>query len=123
MPMMKSRLPFTAALLVAVAMPAAAMMHNRLINSAPLASKIVPAPKTISLWFAEKPELALSTIALAGADSAAVKLGAVTELVGESHALTVTVEGALTTGKHVVRYKTVGTDGHPLRGSYTFVVK
>jgi len=121
--MMMSRLPFTAALLVAVAMPAAAMVHNRLVKSAPLASRVVPAPKTISLWFAEKPELPLSTIALTGADSAAVKLGAVTELAGETNALTVTVAGALTTGTYSVRYKTVGTDGHPLRGSYTFVVK
>lgn len=117
------RRALVALLTVAVALPAAALVHNRLLKSLPEKGTTVAAPKAISLWFAEKPEPAVSGITLKGADSTAVKLGAVSELTGEKNAITVPVEGALAPGSYVVQYKTAGTDGHPLRGSFGFTVK
>lgn len=113
----------TVVLASAVALPAAALMHNHLLKSLPAKDASVAAPKVISLWFSEKPEAAVSGITLKAADSTVVKLGAVRELAGEKHAITAAVEGALTPGAYVVQYKTAGTDGHPLRGSFGFTVK
>lgn len=116
------RLALVASLLAAT--PAAALLHNKLLKSAPLAGVATAAPTTISLWFAEKPELALSGITLRSAtDSTVVPVGSVAVLAGEKHAITAPITGSLARGAYVVQYKTVGSDGHPLRGSYVFTVK
>lgn len=112
-----------AALAAALVPPAAALVHNHLLKSLPAKDETVAAPKAISLWFAEKPEPAVSGITLKAADSSTVKLGAVAELAGEKNAITAPIEGALKPGAYVVQYRTAGTDGHPLRGSYGFTVK
>ncbi len=100
-----------------------ALLHNHLLKSVPAANSTVAAPKAITLWFSEKPETALSTITVKGTDSTAIKLGKVTAAAGEKNAITAPIEGTLKPGLYLVQYKTVGSDGHPVRGVIGFTVK
>ena len=115
-----------AALALVVAIPATAWgvrFHNHLVKSAPLTGETVAAPKTITLWFAEKPELPASTIALLAADSSTIATGKLSAPAGETNAIATTVDKALAAGTYTVQWKTAGSDGHPARGKYSFTVK
>jgi methionine-rich copper-binding protein CopC len=113
---------FVAGLALAPARAESAL-HNKLLKSAPAANSTVPAPTSLTLWFAERPELPLSTLVLKGADSTAVSLGPIEAAAGERNAMTAKVTGALKPGNYVMQYKTVGTDGHPIRGAVRFTVR
>ena len=112
---------FVAGLALAPARAESAL-HNKLLKSTPAANATVAAPSSLTLWFTEKPELALSTLVLKGADSTAVKLGPIEAAAGEKNAMTAKVDGTLKPGNYVMQYKTVGTDGHPIRGAVRFTV-
>jgi methionine-rich copper-binding protein CopC len=112
-----------AAMLVAVtAVPAGARLHTRLTKSTPAAEAALRAsPKTIELWWNEKPEVSLSTVTVQGADSAKVGLGKLrgsTDLMG----VAADVTAPLAPGKYVVKWKTAGKDGHAVRGSFNFSI-
>jgi methionine-rich copper-binding protein CopC len=99
-----------------------AAMHNHLLRAEPgIGGEVAGSPKELRLWFAQKPDPALTTIRLLGADSAAVPLGPVTP--AESASVRAPIASALPPGKYVVRWKTAGDDGHVIRGSYSFTRK
>lgn len=108
--------------LAAMALPAAARLHTRLTRSNPAPdSTVAAAPKTIELWWNEKPEVSLTTITVQGSDSAKVALGKVrgsADLMG----VAADVTGPFAAGKYIVRWKTAGKDGHAVRGSFTFSI-
>lgn len=119
-------LPIRRSLAVAAlaVLPATAWaFHNHLVKSAPLTGETVSSPKAITLWFAEKPELAFSSIELSGADAATVPLGKVAPVAGDSLAIAAPVTGALKPGAYTVNWKTAGKDGHQIRGKFGFTVK
>lgn len=101
----------------------ATVVHNRLLKSAPLKDETVAAPAELKFWFSEPPELPLTSVALTTADGGAVPLGKPAVLDGERNAITVPVAQKLVAGSYTVTWKTVGSDGHPLRGSFGFTVK
>jgi methionine-rich copper-binding protein CopC len=120
--MARFRLIALAGVLVAVtALPAGARFHTKLTKSNPAADASVAAPKVIELWWNEKPELALTTVTVQGADSAKVALG---KLRGSSDLMGVAadVTGPLAPGKYIVKWKTAGKDGHAVRGSFNFSI-
>jgi methionine-rich copper-binding protein CopC len=115
----------TVAIAAVALVPASAYaaFHNHLVKSAPLTGETVSAPKEITLWFAEKPEVAFSTVDLVAADSSHVAVGKLGALASDTLAVTVPVTGAVKAGEYSVSWKTAGKDGHSVRGKYKFTVK
>jgi methionine-rich copper-binding protein CopC len=115
-------LPALRAIGLATALAGTAFFHNRLEKSAPAADeKLVTAPKEIRLWFHEKPEAALTTIAVVGTDSTKVATGKV-HTTDDPLLVAAAVTGAIAPGGYIVRWKTSGKDGHVIKGSYSFRV-
>ena len=113
--------PAALALLVA-ATAGFGVFHNKLVKSTPAKDAVVAAPKEIRLWFAEKAEPGLSSITVIGTDSSKVATGKV-KATDDPLSIAVDVTGPMKPGGYVVRWRTSGTDGHVIRGSYPFTVK
>ncbi len=100
----------------------AAWFHPRLIKSSPgKEQQVTTSPTEIRLWFSERIEPTLSTIALQGADSAKVELSKVRKT-DDPASIAADVAVSVTPGSYRVSWKTAGRDGHPVRGSFTFSV-
>jgi methionine-rich copper-binding protein CopC len=110
---------------LAAATPAPGVpFHTKLLKSAPAANDtLATAPTAISLWFNEKVELKVTTVKLAG-PSGAVKLGAVTrdEKVKDAPVVAA-IPSTLGAGTYTASWSVAGDDGHPVKGSFAFVVK
>src|SRR4051812_27336832 len=119
-----SRRRLFAALLagLVVLWPAILWAHARLTGSEPRAkAQLAVVPSVIRLWFSEPPELALTTITLKDSSGTAVALGPVAP---DSSRLGVraSITSRLTPGRYTVVWRVVAGDGHPVSGSYSFVV-
>ena len=100
--------------------PAAFAMHLHLVKSSPNDREAVSTPtREIRLWFSQKPEIGLSTIALLRSDSSAVPLA---KVAGTDDSLSVkaALSAPLAPGDYIVRWRALSKDGHAVRGSYTF---
>jgi methionine-rich copper-binding protein CopC len=100
--------------------PLSTLMHTHLVKAEPgIDATIKDAPKTVRLWFNEKPEVALSGASIMKADHSPV---AVVKLAGTDDTLTVagTVPVALEPGKYMIMWRTASDDGHAVRGMYFF---
>lgn len=119
-----TRASLAAFALVALPATAWALFHNHLLKSTPGADEVATAaPKAITLWFAEKPETPLSGITLQRADSQQVKLGPLAEVKAEKNAIAASITEALKSGVYTVSWKAASSDGHPVKGKYSFTVK
>ena len=96
--------------------------HLHLVKSAPAANATVTTgPDSIRLWFSQKPELAVTTVKVTGAGSAAVALA---PLAGGDSALVIApVKAAMTPGSYTVTWRTMAKDGHAIRGTFSFRVQ
>lgn len=109
-------LPLTAAV------PTSAARHNRLVKAEPgVDSTVTKSPGQIRLWFKEPPELAVSSIKLTNAAATLVPTGEV-RATDDKASIAVAVTAPLPAGKYTVTWKTTGTDGHVIRGSFGFTV-
>jgi methionine-rich copper-binding protein CopC len=100
--------------------PVTALMHTHLVKAEPgVDSTIKLAPKTVRLWFSEKPEVALSGATIMKADHSPV---AVVKLSATDDTLSVggSVPVVLAPGKYMVMWQTASEDGHAVRGMYFF---
>jgi methionine-rich copper-binding protein CopC len=100
--------------------PVASLMHTHLVKAEPgIDATVKEAPKTVRLWFNEKPEVALSGATLMKADHSPV---AVVKLAATDDTLSVsgTVPVALEPGKYLIMWRTSSDDGHAVRGMYYF---
>ncbi len=96
--------------------------HNRLVKAVPAVdSTVATSPATIRLWFAEKPEVSVSSIKLADSAGNAITLGPV-KGTNEPTSIEAALAGTLAKGAYVVSWKTASNDGHVIRGTYTFRV-
>ncbi|MSR01149.1 MAG: copper resistance protein CopC [Gemmatimonadetes bacterium] len=101
----------------------ALLFHNELTKSVPAADAALPAsPKTIRLWFAEKVEPKFSSITLQKPDSTKIEIGK-PQATDDPKSIVSEVPTALPAGAYVIRWRTAGTDGHAVRGSFKFSVK
>ena len=108
-----------ASLLVA---SAAWAFHVALVKALPaIDGTVTAAPTTLTLWFNERPDVALSNIRLRGPDSLLVVTSA-PRAAADSMAIMSEVRGTLAPGVYTVQYRTAGPDGHVMRGSYTFTL-
>jgi methionine-rich copper-binding protein CopC len=103
-----------------VLVPAAFAFHLHLLKSSPGHREVVTTPtREIRLWFSEKPEVAVSTIALLRSDSSVVSIGKVTGT-DDSLSLKAPIPAALPMGSYIVKWRALSRDGHAVRGSFTF---
>jgi methionine-rich copper-binding protein CopC len=110
------------ALGVIALLSAAAVMHLRLVKSAPGSGEILTnIPTEIRLWFSQKPDVGLTSIKLLREDSTIVELGKVVRT-EDSLSVRVPLEKALVPGTYLVNWRSVSKDGHAVRGSYHFTM-
>lgn len=112
------------ALLAALPLLAAgpAARHNRLVKAEPgVDSTVAKSPAEIRLWFKEPPEIAVSSVKLADEAGKAFVMGAV-KATDDKFSIAAPVTAPLPAGKYTVTWKTAGTDGHVIRGSFGFTV-
>ncbi len=111
-------LVLTAALVVLVAPAASA--HDVLGGSSPAAgSTVTVAPVEVRLTFAEPPTAQGLGVAVTGPDGASVATGAPRLVVNE---VTQALVPLTRSGTYTVAYRVVSADGHPVAGTYTFVL-
>ena len=109
-----------ASLLVA---SAAWAFHATLVKALPaIDGTVAAAPTTLTLWFNERPDVALSNVRLRGPDSVLV-VTAAPRAAADTMAIASEVRGALAPGVYTVLYRTAGPDGHVMRGSYKFTLQ
>ena len=95
--------------------------HLHLVKSAPAANATVAAsPDSIRLWFSQRPELAVTTVKVTGAGSAAVALAPLAT--GDSAVVIAPVKAAMAPGNYTVTWRTMAKDGHAIRGTFSFRV-
>jgi methionine-rich copper-binding protein CopC len=106
--------------IVAGAFATLALAHNKLMKTEPADGVMLKtAPAHIELWFAEKPDAALSKISLKGPNGA-VETGATR---GTDKSLISDVKSKLADGKYTVNWQTSGDDGHVSKGEFGFSVQ
>lgn len=108
-----------AVLLVLVA-PAAAFGHATLVRTVPSASGMVnQAPSSITLTFSEPVEARFAAVSVSNAGSYQMTDGRPTR---SGNTLTVRLRPDMEQGWYLVYYRVISTDGHPVRGAYTFAL-
>lgn len=106
----------------AVAAPAA-VRHGALRRSAPAKGAVLRrVPRELRLTFTEPVERAVARLTLAHADGRLIALGNVIVPADSATQLVAEIQGGLTVGRYTVRWQVAGTDGHPVRGDFTFDV-
>lgn len=117
---MKKLLPFAG--LGAVVVLGTGMFHNHLVKSLPAAGDTLAAsPQEIRLWFNEKPAIRFTSVTLLTADSTKiVTIKAVAT--GDSLAAAAPLPTPLVPGTYLITWRTAGTDGHAIRGTYRFTI-
>ena len=109
-------------LVAIIAMPHSAW-HNELTKSLPAADAAMPqSPAAIRLWFAERVEPKFSSIALMKPDSTGIPIGK-PRATDDPKSIVSDVPARLPAGKYLIRWRTAGSDGHAVRGSFWFSVK
>lgn len=112
-----------AILIVTATASGSALFHAHLAKSVPAAADTVrAAPTSIRLWFTEKPTPAMSSVVLVGPGGARVAVASPQRDAREEKELIAQVTGTIRPGGYRVDWRTMGEDGHPVHGSFRFVV-
>src|SRR6266699_1434057 len=114
------RLVLTLALILC---PARAWAHAHLKRSEPAAgSSLTSSPQLIRFWFSERPELSMTFISMKDANGKEFSLGPPETARDDPLSLSVHVSQTLLAGRYTVAWRTAASDGHPSRGTFSFVV-
>jgi putative copper export protein/methionine-rich copper-binding protein CopC len=110
----------TAALLLSAG---AVFAHGVLQSSSPAnGAHLTAAPRELRLTFSEAPELGIARIQLTGPDGQPVALGALGATGDRRMTLVAPIIGPLAEGPQTVAWQVAGADGHPVRGTFRFVI-
>jgi putative copper export protein/methionine-rich copper-binding protein CopC len=116
-------LALAACALALLLLPREASAHGKLARSVPArGARLDAAPRELRLTFTEAIELTAARIALAGPDGAPVALSPLAHAGDSTRVLVTAITGSLAAGEHSVTWRIVGRDGHPVSGSFTFVI-
>jgi copper transport protein len=85
-------------------------------------SKVAASPQLIRLWFSEQPELSVTAISLKDAQGKEWALTAPARDRTNPLAISAGIPESLPHGRYTVVWRTAASDGHPSRGSFSFVV-
>jgi copper transport protein len=111
------------AALLAAAAPSPLLAHPNLRRSVPGAGDTLRmSPQELRLTFSEAVESSLSSISLVDAAGRLIALPPVSGSRGDASTLTVAVRDRLPPGSYTVAWRVAGSDGHPVRGRFTFIV-
>jgi copper transport protein len=105
-----------------LALPAAAWAHAALLQTTPVASRVVnTAPTHVTLRYSEpvEPRFAIVSVTNAAGDKEAA--GAPARSPANSDTLVVPLK-KLAEGWYLVYWRVISVDGHPVRGAFTFAV-
>jgi methionine-rich copper-binding protein CopC len=117
----RALLPAILATLVVASLAWAA--HTTLTKALPaIDGTVTAAPTELTLWFNERPDVALSNIRLQAPDSTMITLSSTTAG-PDTLSLKALVRGTIAPGKYTVLYRTAGNDGHVMRGKYQFTLQ
>jgi len=98
-------------------------LHLQLDRSAPAADSTVRGPvEELRFWFAQPPRLEPTTIRLVGPDEELIELGELRATVDDASILFTPVSDATPPGVYRVIWRTMATDGHVVRGDFSFTV-
>lgn len=125
------RIPaFLAALVLSALAPTALCAHVQLTASAPAAGTETKAPKAITLTFSQPvdPASAAASIVMTAmpgmANHGEMAIRNFTaSWSADGKTMTLALRKPLPTGTYDVRWQAAASDGHPMRGTVTFVVK
>ncbi len=99
------------------------LWHNELTKSTPAAdAALAESPTSIRLWFAEKVEPKFSSITLMKPDSTKIEISK-PKATDDPKSIVSDIPARLPAGGYVIRWRTAGSDGHAVRGSFKFSVK
>lgn len=117
---MNRRVSWAVLALLVAALVASVEAHMALKKAEPAdRSTITAPPSAVTLWFTQKPDLAVSRVVLAG-PGGEVKLGRLEA--GKAMDLTAPVEGTLPDGAYRIEWQAAGDDGHIQKGSVAFAL-
>jgi copper resistance protein C len=115
-----------AALVFTPVVASAAILHLRLLRSAPgVNQKLAASPTQVRLWFSQRPELTVTSIKIrTGTGAAAVEraLAPLSQSAAANAPITASVGAVLTDGHYEVVWRTMARDGHVLNGVVPFDV-
>jgi len=109
-----------AAVMVAGVFATLALAHNKLMKTEPAdGAALKSSPPRVEIWFAEKPDPAVSKIAVKG-PAGAVETGS--PHAGAEKSIVADFKGTLPAGHYGVSWQTAGDDGHLSKGAFSFSV-
>jgi hypothetical protein len=117
----------TSTLVLSVADRASAMraiMHVTLVKSDPkMNDTLAASPKAIRLWFSEAVQTGATAVHLAGANGKAISVGKATVASEPKSPVEITISETLKPGQYTADWRTMASDGHPAKGTLSFVVR
>jgi methionine-rich copper-binding protein CopC len=103
---------------------AAPELHLALLKSEPGAdSTVAVAPTTLRLYWTETPSIAATAVRLTSASQQVIPVAAAKADEKDPKIVNVPVTGRITPGVYTVTWRTAGTDGHVLNGTYKFTYR
>ena len=121
--MTRSRVALTMGAIAALAAPALLLAHAHLTRSEPAANeRLERAPERITLWFSERPEVRFTSVQLLDSSGASIGLGPVAKVATDPSAVVAEVAAGMRAGRYTVAWQTAASDGHPVKGRYSFFV-
>jgi copper transport protein len=112
------RIAFVLALLIALAQASEACAHASLVKAEPADGAVVPfAPAALTLTFNEP--VSPLVLRLIGPNGEAIALG---DVASENATVTIAAPSALASGTHVLSWRVISADGHPVGGAVMFSI-
>lgn len=119
---MLAGLTLLAGLTAAVPDTTGAAVHFALSKSAPEADWSGPSPSEVRLWFTEEPQENSIAIRLVDAHGELIETPDATPDAGDVTVFSTALEHELVAGSYTVAWRGIGSDGHAVRGDFTFTV-
>lgn len=96
--------------------------HPRLVSSTPTANgHVAAAPTEIGVTFNENITVALSKLTMLNASQQPMALDSLRSGT-DAKTLVAKTTGTLAPGRYTVKWQAAGSDGHPMRGEFSFVI-